>query len=232
MLIWLPLILVLLCLAASSHAATLRRRAQEDTDGELETTTTLPDWPYAFFVTRANLFQNWCIDARDGVSNGADLGLLPCDFTNAPDDQLFLLDGEGKIHSKVDPNKCFAVDKDTVQGGARIKFLDCNAPVTHNTFMHNKTIDLISVKEDSTFCLKQTGNDPDRTDTIRTEPCDSSISSFVYLYNDADCSTTDYADVDCCDDNDCPQGETCQTYECKIFVARINPPDIPAWPFA
>jgi len=118
---------------------------QGATTGEPGTMTTVelvavspPDWPYAYFVIRANLFQNWCFAARDGVENGANLGLLPCDFANAPDNQLFLLNRDGKIHSKMNKDQCFAVNKDAVHGGAHIKFLDCDAPVTYNTFAHSQ----------------------------------------------------------------------------------------------
>jgi len=171
-----------------------------------------PDWPFALIVSHGT----WCLDAKNGVANGDDLGLQPCDFVNPQDTQLFLLDKDGKIRSKKDTDQCLTVGNgvDAVRGGARIKFLSCDDLVTYNIFEHDKTIDLITIVQDPTYCLQQTGNGPDKTDTIRAERCDDADTP-LHEYFNVDCSPTDYADVDCCEDNDCLGGSTCDVnYKC------------------
>ena len=175
----------------------------------------IPDWPVAYLLSHVSSNEPWCITAKNGVEDNANLGLLPCEGDNPPDEQLFLLDLFGKIHSKVDLNQCLVVDKgNRVRGGSRVRLLDCDADVLYNTFDHNRTTDMIRVKESPDFCLKQTGNGPDRSDTIRTEKCDESNPGFTFSYLTYDCST-DLGDVDCCDDSECGAGETClPTYVC------------------
>ena len=161
--------------------------------------------------------EEWCITAKFGVADNANTGFLPCRKENATDDQLFLLDGDGKIHSKVDPTQCLVVDQGTeVRGGDRIRFLSCDAQVLYNTFEHNRTTDMIRVAQDTTFCLKQTGNGPDTTDTIRAEECDKNNLSFIYDYVDFECSTN-LKDVECCIDSDCVggNGSCVANYTCE-----------------
>lgn len=197
----------------------------------------LPDWPYAFLVSQVDVFEDWCLDAKNGVTDGSDLGLHPCDFSNSPDSQLFIIDEDGKIHSKVNPFQCLAVGNgsNNVSGGARIKFLSCSANVLYNTFDHDKSTDLITVAKDSLYCLRQTGNGADESDTIRAELCDPTNFGFLFDYDDFDCSSSTYTDVDCCDDNECSGTDTCgSNYKCSTPSEDVVDPDpnVPDWPFA
>jgi hypothetical protein len=176
----------------------------------------LPDWPFTFLVSHASENEDWCITANQGVTDGAGLGLNVCDFDNAPDRQLFLLDADGKMHSKVDPTQCLVVEQGTeaVSDGARIKFLRCDAQVSFNTFVHNRTTDKIRVAQDSTYCLKQTGNAPQDTDTIRAYPCDENDSGFSFDYRHYACKRNGFEDVECCHSDDCPDTGICYNYSC------------------
>ena len=183
----------------------------------------LKDWPYAFLVSHVGKLdgQDWCFTAKNGVSDNSNVGFDLCDFQGAPDMQLFLLDENGKMHSKLNPNQCLVVDQGTsISGGhSRIKFCSCDESVVYNTFLHDRETDVIRVGMAPSYCLKQTGNGPDRTDSIRTETCDEKNPCFIYDYVEHECSTS-LADVDCCDTTDCGRSEICKDYACECSTTR------------
>lgn len=145
---------------------------------------------YGFLVSQVSTEEAWCITQKEGTENGKNLGILPCDFVNELDSQLFRLDEDGKMHNLADPSQCLTVRTDgniftqgDIGGGDRIQFLECDSSALF-TFAHNETLatDTISVVEDSTFCLTHTGNSVQTTDTIRAEPCEAENPSFQFEF--------------------------------------------------
>lgn len=135
------------------------------------------------------------------------------------------MDREGKIRNKLDDSLCLTVGNGIrqVRGGARVKFVSCAANVQFNTFEHDRSsADMIRVKEAPSYCLKQTGNGADRTDTIRTELCDISNPDFLFDYDDSGCDVDLSVDVNCCNDDICNQDQICVNYECEGLL--IPPP--------
>jgi hypothetical protein len=182
----------------------------------------IPKWPYAFLVSHVGFDsgKDWCITAKHGVTDGSDVGFDLCDFDQAPPSQLFMLDDVGKIHTKVDEKQCLAVDQGsrTDLGGARIKFFACDEPTaTFNTFEHNRNTTVLRVHDDRDCCIKQTGNDAQTTDTLRTEICEEDNPCFIYDYVEQNCEIGGFLnnDVKCCKDTDCTTNvELCQNYTC------------------
>lgn len=184
------------------------------------------EWPYAFFVSYFEEGDAWCITAKNGFSNGDPLGFDLCDFDNPQDDQLFLLNEDGKIHTKLDPFKCFTVEdgeEELRDGHSYLRFGSCLDIVKYNTFTHNRgDTGMLRVQNDSKFCIKQTGNGPDRTDSLRTFVCDEADHLGMFFdYREYKCSTR-LADVDCCDDSDCSGGAACENYECTGCSSDVD----------
>lgn len=182
----------------------------------------IPKWPYAFLVSHIEKSNNqdWCITAKYGVTDGSNVGLDRCDFQNAPQSQLLLLDDIGKIHCKLDPTQCLVVDQGsrTDLGGARVKFCACDeVDADYTTFEHNRSTDVIRVHDDPKCCIKPTGNGADVTDTMRTELCNETNSCFIYDYVEHNCEKARWNDVECCNDADCnADADTtiCKNYTC------------------
>lgn len=209
------------------HVPSLRRGLQD-----------IPDFPYARIVSHVDKENgnDWCL-----VPTGTnDLGILPCsDSAIPPNEELFLMDREGKIRNKLDDTLCLAVGNgiDQVSGGARLKFLSCAAPnLRFNTFDHNRSSAApIRVKEAQTYGLTQTGHSAQTTDTIRTELVDVNVPDFIFDYDEVDCDETVFDDVGCCEDDACTGGQICENYECvptttgaeisadyRFFVSQVS----------
>lgn len=176
----------------------------------------VPNWPYAFLVSHAGFAdgQDWCITAKNGVTDGSNAGFDLCDFTNAPDTQLFLMDADGKIHSKLDNTQCFVIDDGTSinEGHSRVKFCACDEDVIYTTFLHNRGTAPIRVKHSPSFCVKQNGPRIQDTDALRTTTCGDD-PCFIFDYQEHNCRIG-VGDVDCCEDTDCSATEICEDYDC------------------
>lgn len=216
------LLLLIMMVQVTAHHSSLRAIPAA---AQKQRRRLIPIWPYAFLVSHVGFTNNqsWCITAKHGTTDGSDVGFDLCHFSSVQDNQLFLLDGDGKMHSKLDPTQCLVVDEGsrTTLGGARVKFCACNEPgATYNTFEHNRDTDVIRVKDDPDCCIKQTGNGPDASDTIRTEMCDETNACFIYDYVEYNCvADARWNDVDCCDNDDCTSTEICKDYSCRCSTS-------------
>ena len=132
------------------------------------------EFPYAFLVSDVRNDQDWCINATNGVANERDLGIAPCEFDKAPDYQLFLLNDDNMIHSKVNDNFCFVIEDDDIRDGhSRLQFGSCNRRLAFNKFLLNRDeMSMLRLENSPSHCIKQTGNGPDTTDSLRTFFCD------------------------------------------------------------
>jgi hypothetical protein len=202
------------CLVTEHAEASLRAIPLTSARRELQTL------PYAFFVSEIRKANGdpWCMTAINGVNDGNFLGFDLCDFVFPRDDQLFQLDSDGKIRSKLSPSQCFAIQSDEPDDGhSRIFFESCDSQRTYNTFTHDRgDRDTLSLKTDSSYCIKQTGNGPDKTDSFRTFKCDTAGDDGIYFsYLEYQCSVNAFSGVDCCEDSDCSgNATTCQDYKC------------------
>lgn len=97
------------------------------------------EFPLSFIVSNVREDEEWCITAINGIENGENLGVAPCDFENAPDDQLFFLDKDGMIHSGENDNLCFVIQDDNIRDGqSRLQFGSCDRRLRFNTFLLNR----------------------------------------------------------------------------------------------
>lgn len=181
-----------LALAAAkdvSGRATGLRSANLQQDHVVHQDRLLQDEKYAFLVSGIDPDEAWCITAADGVNDFKNLGFRRCKFDDAPNNQLWRLDSEGKIHSKVDPSRCMVVDygKD-IFDGVRIRIANCDLNTDLNRFSHNGATDMLRVVEDQSFCVTNRGTGPDPSDTIHAKPC-GDMSRFAFTYRNEDGTT-------------------------------------------
>jgi hypothetical protein len=67
---------------------------------------------YAFIVSMIDEETPWCLTAPESRANG-NLGLNLCDFDGTPDNQMWKMDGQSRLRSKIDPEeRCMVVGFD------------------------------------------------------------------------------------------------------------------------
>lgn len=138
-----------------------------------------------------------------------------------------MLDNERKIRTQ--SNDCMYVktmpDGQVNPGHSRLKFTDCNAREPYITFVHNREMDELVADggpDNPSFCMKNTGPRPQRTDSIRAFDCDAVLGEpgTVYEYQEFEC-VTGVGDVQCCERSDCGttregvDEDCCIDYQCK-----------------
>ena len=123
-----------------------------------------------FLVSHIDEDDAWCITAAEGTKEFGNLKLKPCDFDNAPLNQLWFpsFDVEDfKIHSALDDTKCITVNHGTkIFDGARARLSDCDNGLT--AYIGDGHI---HVTADPSYCLTNRGPRPHPTDWIHVKPC-------------------------------------------------------------
>lgn len=90
------------------------------------------DYKYAFLISNVGYAKDWCLTADHGVHEGVRLGFKPCNFHRASARQLWRLDEDGHIHSKVNPDCCMIVNHGThVVRGTRLRMANCDSGAIH-----------------------------------------------------------------------------------------------------
>jgi hypothetical protein len=162
--------------------------------------------------------------ASNGVNDGDYLGFDLCDFESPRDDQLFLLHSNGKIQSKLSPSQCFAIQDDKPDNGHhRVLFESCDSQRNYNTFSHDRgDRDTLRLENDPSYCIKQTGNGPDNTDSFRTYKCDTARDDGIYFdYREYQSCNINNDDTECCVDSDCPNSQKCEENACITEAPEI-----------
>jgi hypothetical protein len=156
---------------------------------------TLEDSDYGFLISSIDQDQDWCITATDGAGVNANIGFEPCNFVAEPSDQLWRFDGDGKIHSKLNDNRCMTVNfGEQVFDGVRVRMAACDQNTDLNEFSHNGDIDKLRLVERPDYCITNRGVAAHSSDTIHAKPCkDEGRYVFKYLRGDIDPPTDDYA---------------------------------------
>jgi hypothetical protein len=128
-----------------------------------------------FLVSQVVEDNDWCITALNGVGDFVLLGLQLCDFDNAPVDQLWQVDGEGKFASRLDTDYCMIVNNGvTISDNDAIYTARCDISSNLNKFFWDAgNTDQLQPTADETFCVTQLGPLPQDTDDIRVKPCTS-----------------------------------------------------------
>lgn len=133
------------------------------------------------------------------------------------------MDDTGKIRSELDINRClyFETRSDgTINSGhARGRFTSCNANEPYMTFTHNRGLDRLQTDTTPSYCIKQQGNGPDRSDPYFAFDCtDRSYLSNPdreFEYREFECvvDSNNGGDVECCDEIQCGN-DCCVDYSC------------------
>lgn len=128
-----------------------------------------------FLISQVVKDNDLCITALNGVGNFVLLGLQLCDFINAPVDQLWQVDGEGKFASRLDTDYCMTVnDGVTISDNDAIYTACCDISSNLNKFFWDAgNTDQLRLTADETFCVTQLGPLPQDTNDIRVKPCTS-----------------------------------------------------------
>lgn len=128
-----------------------------------------------FLISQVVEDANWCITASNGVGDFVLLGLQLCDFDNAPVDQLWQVDGEGKFASQLDTDYCMIVnDGVTISDNDLVYTARCDIGSDLNKFFWDAGVtDQLRPVADQSFCVTQLGPLPQDTDTIRVQFCTS-----------------------------------------------------------
>lgn len=128
-----------------------------------------------FLVSQVVEDNDWCITASNGVGDFVLLGLQLCDFDNAPVDQLWQVDGEGKFASRLDSDYCMTVnDGVTISDNDAVYTARCDIGSNLNKFFWDAgATDQLRPIADQSFCVTQLGPLPQDTDEIRVKLCTS-----------------------------------------------------------
>jgi hypothetical protein len=131
-----------------------------------------PQQRFVFLVSKISSDEDWCITAMEGVKDFANLGFRRCDFEGAPARQLWRLDADGKIHSKVDTDKCMIVNfGENLFDGVRMRVDRCDIDTTLNTFTHESDSGKLHISANKDYCVTNRGTAPHSSDTIHAKPC-------------------------------------------------------------
>jgi hypothetical protein len=145
------------------------------------------DYDYAFLVSNVGYGKEWCLTADLGVHEGAQVGFKPCDFHNhKPVKQLWRLDDYGRLHSKLNPDRCMVANHGThVVKGTRLRMADCDHVNSLGEFDHDGGTDFLRIKGEPKFCVTNSGSHPNPTDFMVTMECKNQGDfKFTYrLYN-------------------------------------------------
>lgn len=140
------------------------------------------DSDYAFFVSHINEDEEWCITASDGVGVNANIGFELCNFDAKPSDQLWRFDDDGKIHSKLNENRCMTVNfGEQVFDGVRARMADCEQDTELNLFSHNGNTDKLRLSDHEDYCMTNRGILPHTSDTIHAKPCKDE-GRYIFTY--------------------------------------------------
>ena len=126
-----------------------------------------------FLVSQVVDTEDWCITATNGVGSFVPLGLQLCDFDNAPVDQLWQVDGEGKFGSQLDTDFCMIVnDGSSIADNDVVNIAPCDTPTDLNKFFWDAgNTDQLRPAADPSFCVTHLGPLPQDTDDIRVKLC-------------------------------------------------------------
>jgi len=126
-----------------------------------------------FLVSKVVDTDDWCITASNGVGDFVLLGLQLCDFDDAPVDQLWQVDGEGKFASRLDTDYCMIVnDGETISDNDAVYVADCSIDSNLNKFFWDAgNTEQLRPTAKPSFCVTQLGPLPQETDEIRVKLC-------------------------------------------------------------
>lgn len=140
------------------------------------------DENYAFLVSSISATEDWCITATEGSGESKGIGFRPCDYAGAPSNQLWRLDGDGKVHTKLNPNRCMIVDFGKhLEDARRVRLANCDESSDLNKFIHNGSTDSLRVAKDEGFCVTNQGIAPHRSDKMQVKPC-MNEGRFIFTY--------------------------------------------------
>jgi hypothetical protein len=115
----------------------------------------------------------WCVTAHEGVLNNVKVGMTLCDFdgtTESVAQQLWRQTTDGKIHSKLNDDKCLRAE--ALRSGARIRISDCDKKgainkledlwaSVYDTFQENDTLLSLRLIGKKNLCITYQGKHPD-----------------------------------------------------------------------
>jgi hypothetical protein len=130
---------------------------------------------YGFVVSHIRKTNPWCLTVAYGSNEFATLGFRRCQFDNAPDNQLWKLDANGKLHTRVDHTKCMTLNHgDELFDGVRARLAGCDMETSLNKFrfeQHGKTGSFLKLIANPAYCITNRGQTPNADDTIHAKPC-------------------------------------------------------------
>lgn len=133
------------------------------------------DGRYGFVMSHIRKNNPWCLTVTHGSEDFARLGFRRCQFDDAPARQLWKLDANGQLHTRVDHTKCMTLNhgKDLFNG-VLARLADCQMDTNLNTFVlerHGKTGSYFKVVNSPEYCITNTGRNPNAHDAIHAKPC-------------------------------------------------------------
>lgn len=130
---------------------------------------------YGFVMSHIRKNNPWCLTVAYGSDEFAKLGFRRCQFDQEPFNQLWKLDANGKLHTRVDHTKCMTLNRgQELFNGVRVRLADCQLDTDLNKFVferHGKTGSYFKVMDYSEYCITNLGRNPNAHDTIHAKPC-------------------------------------------------------------
>jgi hypothetical protein len=130
---------------------------------------------YGFVMSHIRKTDPWCLTITNGRNEFAKLGFRRCMFANRPVGQLWKLDANGKLHTRVDHTKCMTLNHgDALFDGVLARLADCQMDTNLNKFVfdpHGKTGSYFKVMDSPDYCITNRGRNPNFDDIIHAKPC-------------------------------------------------------------
>jgi hypothetical protein len=138
------------------------------------------EYDYAFLVSNG-YDEEWCLTADLGVNGGARVGFKPCIFhDHKPEKQLWRLDEFGRLHSKVNADRCMVANHGTqVDKGSQLYMVHCDDVYSLGMFDHDGGTDFLRIEGAPKYCVTNAGSHPN--DYMVTLECkDQGDFKFTY----------------------------------------------------